>query len=345
MARKRTKPWKDAQGRWRSPAGHFTKKPAPKPRKKPAKPEPKKRKGPSSPAAPSVSTPPAAPAPKPVTSWITGKPVVPPKTAKRKPTVAEAKAKVQQALDAALAGEPHPAFKSRIPERPLPRLKSKVLVDVQRAKAEHDEQIRLAEMIRKSADEARVKLATDPRYGGAGARIPEKDRKAFERAVKRQEKLANRLEKEAAEKGRELAQFAREAVAADELARARRRAVRRQQRVEEFEQLQRAPMTEWDRRRAMGDLLGRTPEQITGKYKPGQLTLSYVTSLEKALNKFKRDRQAGKSDEQAWTDKLEKLRKDLLKRGHRTPIEMADFLELAGMERHDGWVMFYRGTS
>lgn len=426
---KRTRNWKDAQGRWRTPAGHYAA--GPTPRKKSALPQspsaggssgflpsstkravhkpaahargetrakqlhepdvqagappktvPKKRKGPSSPAPPSAPPPSAlheldaragSPAVRPlpkrrhrkkppspkrelaplVKGWLgdykqceqrrggrrclrplghEGKHEFPPP-----PSPAEL---AKKAIEAAFKGETVPEWRSKLPKRPEPRVRSEVLRDVERSKREHDQQARAAEEIRRSAEEAKKKLATDPKFGGRGAKIPKKDREHYERAVKRQEQLANRLEAEAERKKREIAKFAREAIQADELARARRRALRKGHQLPELEKL--GKVSEWERRKRTAELLGRSEAQARGKYAPGELKLSFFTGMEKELEKHARRRQDGQTKEESWNDKLEAYRQTLWERGLRTPEEMALFLESEDMEQHDGYVLFYR---
>ena len=396
MSRKRTAPWKDSQGRWRDPSGHFTAAPkrksrpkslpvgapagvlaardetrAPKTRptprgetpalkenkKGPAKPAPSSRVSPSPGSEPPSrglgrkrTIPPRAPAPPPpaplhapdlaagqkgpekphARGWLAGW-VPPPKKAqvKDKPEKRGPKRVKQPAKK--------PAPPAKIPQLPTEARKAEA-----KAKAEAAQVASVAAQVAEGAKAARKRLAA-PKFQ---ALHPE-DVKKLERVVTKEEDAAEELRLHALEKQREWEKLFREAQEAERAATARRRAHARGQRVAELEALKAQKLTPHEMRKARGEVLGLSPGQAIGKPEEGKLTYTQLRHMQIVMREARHRAARQKEGEGgSWTKRGAMLREALYRKGLRSPEAMAEFFADVGMERNDGYVLWYgSGTS
>lgn len=249
----------------------------------------------------------------------------------------------KKAMEAALAGSSPEEWKSKLPPRPPARNASAIAKSIEEAREDAARIAGLARDLRKTADESKERLK-QPQFQVSKRRgVTPEIRATFEKAVEKADKHASKVELEAAKAKRRVERYQREAERAEREAKERRRQIAAGKKILELEQAARdGELSKWEVRKRTAELLGRTGGQVTGKYKPGELTLTFMKKLEAALHKQSKARMEGATKEEAWTDELEAMRQVLWDRGLDTPEAMAEWFDMEGLSKHEGYVMFHR---
>ena len=320
-----------------------------KDKKGPAKPAPSSRVSPSPPKARTI--PPRAPAPPPPAPGLHA----PDRTAGER---GPAKPHARGWLAGWVPPKPKQAVKDRpkkrgpkrvkqpakkpVPPAKIPQLPTEARKAEAKAKAEAAQVAAVAAQVAEGAKAARKRLK-QPKFQ---ALHPE-DVKKLERVVAKEEDAAEELRLHALEKQREWERLFREAQEADRAATARRRAHARGQRVAELEALKAQKLTPHEMRKARGEVLGLSPGQAIGKPEEGKLTYTQLRHMQIVMREARHRAARQKEGEGgSWTKRGAMLREALYRKGLRSPEAMAEFFADVGMERNDGYVLWYgSGTS